>query len=289
MTLAPIPDGGFDVTAKISSMPNAYYPDAMTIDGVYVGNGRGTLYVASNGHELTKYMSGTRTKAAYHMFTLESGCPNKGTLTNFAKLQSSHSDILLMACNKPFKPVFAPQTTLSPTTHPLTIFAWAYSLRRGISEKFYIKLPDGLAPAGMAELPSGDIIIALRGNNKNDIQIGYIAAESLHQAIKNGANVKPEVILNVNENNEFDIGYPISLTVRQDPETEEIFVYMLSGDDQYKPRRTFLTVYQWSPKIVEPVMSNHVPCVLCMASECSYSNRLLIGKDHVEDDGDVLE
>ncbi|KAF4666623.1 hypothetical protein FOL47_004012 [Perkinsus chesapeaki] len=220
--------------------------EGLTVNGFYEGSGKGELYVSyEKNQRVMKFPKGVSSDKADDLGVsiLLAECPHRGGLEAIVKLRSTGQ--LLMVCEEPN----------TSTDKTFTVSAWARDAVSGATKKFSVQSENKFFPTDMAELPNGDIMILLRRFVKNDrgaMQIGYITAESIQQAITNEAVAVPKIILELWERDGWKVDNAEGLAARQDPKTNKTFVYTLSDDNHRETQETLLTTFEWIPKSSRP-------------------------------------
>mmetsp|Transcript_5926 Transcript_5926/g.5076 ORF Transcript_5926/g.5076 Transcript_5926/m.5076 type:complete len:246 (+) Transcript_5926:344-1081(+) len=212
--------------------------EGLTINGVYEGNGRGELYVTyKNDNRVMKFPNGVFSSSALDISVPSSVCSQNGAVKAISK--SHNNSRLLLVCETPEDP----EGEANPT-----VAAWAYDTVSGEASKFYIRSKPNFYPTGMDELSNGAIMMLWkRFDDGGVIEIVFISAESLNEAINSRSVAVPEIVGYLSGQERWAFGDVQDLAARQEVATNRTFVYILGDHHPSDNRTTLLTAFEWIP------------------------------------------
>ncbi|KAF4680899.1 hypothetical protein FOZ60_017631 [Perkinsus olseni] len=101
----------------------------------------------------------------------------------------------------------------------------------------------------VAQLSDGDTMILFRRPGVDAMIIAYITQEELQEALASGGTLTPDIILNVQRRDGYNVAREAGMAVREDPTSGRIFVNVVNKDTiSSVVKRTQLTTFEWKPK-----------------------------------------
>ncbi|KAF4715134.1 hypothetical protein FOZ63_034352 [Perkinsus olseni] len=237
--------------------------EGLAVEGTYEGGGAGDLIVSYEKPRIVlKFPDGVESRQSQDMEISEifRECPSDRAPEAILSVQCergswqlrsppalcSDSDVLprgslLMFCPRG-RGVVPP-----PSSGNVVFLGFAYDGRT--VKRFYVEFPGQHELTDVAQLSDGDTMILFRRPGVDAMIIAYITQEELQEALASGGTLTPDIILNVQRRDGYNVAREAGMAVREDPTSGRIFVNVVNKDTiSSVVKRTQLTTFEWKPK-----------------------------------------
>ncbi|KAF4658445.1 hypothetical protein FOZ61_005601 [Perkinsus olseni] len=208
----------------------------LTIDGTYLGRGRGELIVSyTEGFRVLKFSSGVDSRRSdevdISLVLDECGFAPQA-------IDSMRPD--------PFVPAYLTMICDEPTRENTSIYP-AFVYGGEVPFRFEVESQSGFFPVDMAGLSDGSLMILFRGPDlpfrSTRMRIGLVSSRDVSSVTRRrGGRVTPQIILEAAESDGFNVGIVSGLAIREDDD-DKTFVYIVNNGIPV----TYLTTFEWIP------------------------------------------